>query len=250
MEKIKLTGTINDLLNFYKTERNIYGKCPNCGEPFRLSDVKLTYGIKPPKDILTKYNKSLDKIEELEDEVQQLSEEIAEEAEKIREEYELKMNSLRESYENKIEMIQEKYEDKIQLKDENWQEKFENKIQSALRERIKEIRNDAIKRSLSGRIGNMLEKIAPFIKGFGHNPMDVRGLFEPIDFIVFDGLVSEKVTDIFFIEFKTSKSKLNTTQKSIKDTIDKKRVFFKEYRINSETLIEMRKKKVNYIEKI
>ena len=42
--------SIGSLLAFYKHERNIFGRCPHCNEPFRLSEVKLTYGKEPPRD--------------------------------------------------------------------------------------------------------------------------------------------------------------------------------------------------------
>jgi hypothetical protein len=51
MARIDISGSIGSLVGFYKHERSIFGRCPHCGEPFRLSEVKLTYGKEPPKDL-------------------------------------------------------------------------------------------------------------------------------------------------------------------------------------------------------
>src|SRR6267142_5286201 len=64
MSRIELSGSIGSLLGFYKHERNIFGRCPHCDEPFRLSEVKLTYGKEPPRDLLAGMKKERDKIEE------------------------------------------------------------------------------------------------------------------------------------------------------------------------------------------
>lgn len=33
-----------ELLGFYKAQHSIYGECPICGEPFRLSEIKMWHG--------------------------------------------------------------------------------------------------------------------------------------------------------------------------------------------------------------
>ena len=59
---------IKNLLDFYRTEHRIYGHCSHCGEAFRLSEVKLTYGKEPPADIVRALKKKIIKLEdELED---------------------------------------------------------------------------------------------------------------------------------------------------------------------------------------
>jgi hypothetical protein len=58
MNDVKVEANINSLLQFYKTEQHIYGRCPHCQEPFRLAEVKLTYGKEPPKDQLRNSRRS------------------------------------------------------------------------------------------------------------------------------------------------------------------------------------------------
>ena len=57
MSTVDVSGNIGSLLSFYKHERHIYGRCPNCQKAFRLSEVKLTYGKEPPRDLLTRMKK-------------------------------------------------------------------------------------------------------------------------------------------------------------------------------------------------
>jgi len=79
-------------------------------------------------------------------------------------------------------------------------------IGSLVGKKEREIRKNAIARSRVGQLGKTLEKIAPMFPGFGHLPYDVRPIFDPVDFVVFDGYYQGDVTDIVFVEFKTAKA--------------------------------------------
>lgn len=97
------------------------------------------------------------------------------------------------------------------------------------------IRKDAIQRSLVTYIGKTLENLAPTLKNWGHQPRDCRFLGDPIDFIAFDGLFeNRKVQQITFLEVKTGKSKVSPSEKSIKNTIEEKKIAFEEVRLPSE----------------
>ena len=72
--------------------------------------------------------------------------------------------------------------------------------------------------------------------GFGHHPYDVRPIFDPIDFVVFDGYYQGAVTDITFVEFKTGQNRMNGIQRSIKEAIDRNRVRFEERKLKKEVL--------------
>ena len=193
---MKITGNIGSLLDFYKHEKQIFGRCPHCREPFRLSDVKLTYGKEPPKDLLTRLISERDQLERDLEEV-----------------------------ENKINDINER-----------WHEKIEVEVDKRLKGKVKEIQKLSVKKSRESQLGKTLEKIAPLLPGFDHHPYDVRPIFDPVDFVVFDGYFTEEVTDITFVEFKTGQSKKSHIQKSIQNAIQKKRVHFEERRISNETL--------------
>ena len=77
-------------------------------------------------------------------------------------------------------------------------------------------------------IGKMVEHLTPILDGFGFHPTDCRPLFEPVDFLVFNGLSAAKVNRLSFVEVKTGGARLNAPQRLIRDAIGNGRVFFEE----------------------
>lgn len=79
-------------------------------------------------------------------------------------------------------------------------------------------------------IGQILEKILPASKEFSFNLSDCRAIFDPIDYISFNGLSRKKhIESITFIEIKTGQAILQRNQKDIKDKISRNKVKFLEY---------------------
>lgn len=218
MSGIEVNGTISSLLDFYKHERNIYGCCPNCDQPFRLSDVKLTYGKEPPRDVISQMKRERDNLKE---KLEQLEEKI--------EEAEMK-------HQDAIDSLNERHKDKLDSLNDRWNDKVDNVVDKRIRARINQIRGDAIAKSRASQLGKTLEKIAPMFPGFGHFPYDVRPIFDPIDFVIFDGYFHGDVTDIVFVEFKTGQSRQSSIQSSIRKAIEKKRIHFEEKRISKDTI--------------
>lgn len=164
-----IKNTTRLLIEVFKSERELYGECPCCGEIFRMSDAKIFYGKRPPKDWLERLKAKNEELNRL----------------------------MREFEKNK-----------------------------------KKIREDAVKRALTTRIGKVMEQMVPIFPQFGHDPSDLRALLTPIDFVAFNGMFPNKaVKDITFIEVKTQRSKLSQLQKSIEKAIDKGRVDFKVYTV-------------------
>ena len=206
---------VNSLIAFYKQEKNIYGRCPHCGEPFRLSEVKLTYGKAPPKDLLVRMKRERDRLKE---ELEEL--------------------------ESQIEELGDEHQSELEALDQRWRDKCDIEVERAMRKREKEIRRDAIARSRAGQLGKTIEKIIPMFPGFGHHPYDVRPIFDPVDFVVFDGYMQGEVTDVCFVEFKTGHSRLNSIQASIRRAVDRKRVHFEERRLSREAIEMLTQKRV------
>ncbi|MEK6881008.1 MAG: Holliday junction resolvase-like protein [Nanoarchaeota archaeon] len=96
---------------------------------------------------------------------------------------------------------------------------------------IPQLRQEAISKSRSVLAGQFSENLAPFLPGFPFNPKEVRFIGNPIDFIAFKGLNEKQIEEIAFIEIKSGNSKLNETQKQIKEAIKGKKISFHEYRI-------------------
>jgi Predicted secreted endonuclease distantly related to archaeal Holliday junction resolvase len=221
MSSVEVGGSIKDLLNFYREEHRIYGKCPKCDNVFRLSEIKLTYGKEPPKDKLTALKNRRDALEE---EVKDLNQQI---------------EDLGYDHKDDLDQQREFYRGRLQLNDEKWRERQDTEVDKRLQKKIKEVRREAIAQSRSTTLGKAIERIAPMFTGFRHHPGDVRPLFEPIDFVVFHGLYAKEVTDLVFVEFKTGGSTLNSVQRSIREAVARKRIHFEELRMPAEVMKRM-----------
>lgn len=114
---------------------------------------------------------------------------------------------------------------------------YEERV-AQLREKAKDLRDlrkNISKRSEVGaksiNIGFILERLAPAMKSFRFNTNDCRSLFDPIDYVIFEGLSAKgRVERILFAEIKTGSAQLNKHQKEIRAVIEKKRLSWDVYR--------------------
>jgi predicted Holliday junction resolvase-like endonuclease len=90
---------------------------------------------------------------------------------------------------------------------------------------------DAIQRSIAIRIGKTLERIAPIIPRLGVRPSEIRGIFDPVDYVAFNGMLENRIDNICFLELKTGKSSLTKIQRRIRDAVNEGRVEWKEFNI-------------------
>lgn len=112
--------------------------------------------------------------------------------------------------------------------------RFEQRVDQRLSEIEEEVRKDAISRSARTLSGKALEKMVPFLDRFGHDPHDVRWVGDPVDLVVFDGYSKSgrrEVDSITFVEVKSGSSDLSRGQGRIKRAVEKKRVFWEEFRV-------------------
>jgi predicted Holliday junction resolvase-like endonuclease len=99
---------------------------------------------------------------------------------------------------------------------------------------LKEQRKVISKRSQIGakavNIGFILERLAPAMKDFRFERNDCRSLFDPIDYIIFEGLSKKNsVSKILFADIKTGAARLSGKQKEIKTLVEKKKVDWDTY---------------------
>jgi predicted Holliday junction resolvase-like endonuclease len=104
----------------------------------------------------------------------------------------------------------------------------------ARRKEINELRKSIPLRSQKGaqavNIGFILERIAPSMKSFAFDHNDCRSLFDPIDYIIFDGLTRKGLVErIVFADIKTGNARLQNKQKEIRDLIARNKVEFDTY---------------------
>lgn len=95
-------------------------------------------------------------------------------------------------------------------------------------------RKDAIAKSRAVLAGQFSEQLAAFLPDFKFKPTECRFVGKPIDFIVFKGMDEKDIKEIVFVEVKSGKSKLSSVEKKLKETVDKKKVKWEEYRIPEE----------------
>ena len=132
---VRVDTSVGSLLDFYRHERRVSGRCPHCGEPFRLSEVKLTYGKEPPKDLIERLRRDRDRAE---DEV-----EIAQ----------AQLDDAQAEYDPKIEALQRDYELRLETVEQRWRDRADTEIQRRLLSRICGIRKQAISQSRATQIG-------------------------------------------------------------------------------------------------
>ena len=99
-----------------------------------------------------------------------------------------------------------------------------------IRERRKEISRGSEVKSTAVNIGFILERIAPCMKDFCFEKNDCRSLFDPIDYLIFEGLTRKgTVNKILFVDIKTGKANLTAKQKEIRDLVEDKKVTWDTY---------------------
>ena len=95
-------------------------------------------------------------------------------------------------------------------------------------------RKEAIMKSRAVLGGQFSEQLAPYLPNFKFSPTECRFIGKPIDFIVFKGADNKEIDEVIFVEVKSGNAKINSHEKNLKDTIDKKKVRWVEYRIPEE----------------
>ncbi len=99
-----------------------------------------------------------------------------------------------------------------------------------IRERRKEVPRVSEVKATAVNIGFILERIAPCMEDFCFEKNDCRSLFDPIDYVIFEGLTrSGKVNKIMFVDIKTGKASLSVKQREIRDLVEDKKVTWDTY---------------------
>lgn len=201
-------GLMVELTKFFKTAGHLWGRCPYCGDLFRLSEAAISFNSEPPGDWLRR--------------LQRQQEQVAADRSDI------------ESWKGQLDVREGELE--IREREVNWKERnLEKTAREIAKGMIKDdktvkglladARRQAVLRSRSTLLGCLFERLAPFFQRFAHDPRDVRALMNPIDYVVFDGLtVNRRVDRVIFVEVKCGTSRESSTQKSIAQAIRDGRV--------------------------
>ena len=126
---------------------------------------------------------------------------------------------------NKEQILIQNREDNIKLQEVAYKETLSSLTTSLNEEKESKKKILSQKKSSEVRIGNIAEKLAPFLDDFEFDPEKCIFLGQPIDYISFGE------DEITFIEVKSGKSQLNSKQRHIRDLVKAKHISWKEFRI-------------------
>jgi predicted Holliday junction resolvase-like endonuclease len=108
--------------------------------------------------------------------------------------------------------------------------------ESKLEEKLEGIREKATEHARRVLLPKLLRKVDPLFTSLGYFPQDVKAIFDPIDFVVFDGMNrAEKVKRVVFMDQQTENREQRMIQKSMEKTIEKERYEWETIRISSKT---------------
>jgi predicted Holliday junction resolvase-like endonuclease len=94
----------------------------------------------------------------------------------------------------------------------------------AAKEKFDKLQHQKI--SADVKLGQRYENILPFMEKFPYKDDEIRGLFNPIDLIVF------REDEVVFVEVKTGTAQLSEKQRKIRDNIKEGRVRFETHRMD------------------
>lgn len=104
----------------------------------------------------------------------------------------------------------------------------------AFAEREKELKESKLsvdveseKKAIEIGFGTIIENFVPAYKGLKMQFCECRPLFEPIDMVVFNGLMKNAVDSITFLEIKSGNAQLKPNQRMIRNTINDGKVKMK-----------------------
>lgn len=101
-----------------------------------------------------------------------------------------------------------------------------------LRERRRGFSRSSQAQAKATNIGFILERLAPSLRTFRYECSDCRSLFDPIDYVIFEGLREKGVVSrIIFADVKTGNASLSRRQREIRDLIKDKKVEFDMYKV-------------------
>jgi predicted Holliday junction resolvase-like endonuclease len=105
--------------------------------------------------------------------------------------------------------------------------------QRELRERRKSISETSEVGAKAVNIGFILERLAPTMRDFRFDRHDCRSLFDPTDYVIFEGLSKTGVVSkVFFADIKTGAARLKANQREIRSLVERKKIDWDTY--NSE----------------
>jgi predicted Holliday junction resolvase-like endonuclease len=111
------------------------------------------------------------------------------------------------------------------------QEKIEDE-QATIRDTLDEIREKAVERTRKRLLPQMLMQADPIFTPLGYYPQDVKAIFDPIDFAIFDGMNREEIVRrVVFMDERTTDERIREIQSSMERAIQRGKYGFQSVRL-------------------
>ncbi len=115
-----------------------------------------------------------------------------------------------------------------------------NKQEEKFNEKEQKIRDVAVEKGRNEAKKIVNNVVLPIFRKLKLNPFDVKPIFNPIDFLVFNGMTEkEKIKDIIFLSKISKIESLNLIRKQIKEIISKRNYNWQVGRIEDEGEIKL-----------
>jgi predicted Holliday junction resolvase-like endonuclease len=223
-------GLVKNLVSFFKTARHLWGRCPDCGTFFRLSDVAISSSPNPPRDWIRQL--------EREQAALRKREETLDERESDIDDRDSELDDRESELENRAEELGYT-EDELSRRELRLDKDAHIRVQDILRNKtelqamIRNERKAAVTTSRATLLGKLLERLAPCLPTFSkYDPRDMRCICDPFDYVLFDGLtVQRHVKQIAFIEVKCGRSRLSSVQRSVLEAVENHKIHTEVWKI-------------------
>lgn len=121
-------------------------------------------------------------------------------------------------------------------------EKQEEKIDDEhmkLEETLAAIREKAQEQARRRHLPRMLRQADPVFTPLGYYPQDVKAVFDPMDFVIFDGMNRDgRVRRVVFMDEYSADGRTRQIQSSIENAISKERYGFQSIRLTKDGRIQ------------
>lgn len=106
--------------------------------------------------------------------------------------------------------------------------------EQGIRDTLKIIKKTSKVGAQAVNIGFLLERLTPCMHTFPFEHNDCRSIFDPIDYLVFNGLTHQhSVNKIVFMDIKTGQARLTKNQKEIRTAVEQKHVSWDTYKMGA-----------------
>jgi len=147
-----------------------------------------------------------------------------------------------QAHEQRVQALIQTYEARIQQMDAQIRSEYDARIkqmESEIQTEVERARKQSVDQSRHTIKGQIIERLAPLLPGFGFSPADARFIGHPVDYVVFhgytdvcDGNGSVDGVEVVILDVKYKTAHLSKGQRAVMDAIRAGRVSFRVVRVD------------------